>query len=183
MAMIQQDILINAVNKITELGVPYMLTGGVAALFYGKPRMTHDIDVVIEIDRSHIPRITQVFGEGFYVSEEAIREALVYKSMFNVIHVESGIKIDFWIKEDNEYDLQRFSRRQKHTVSGHEMFFSSPEDTILKKLLWYKDSEIDKHLDDARGILQVQNENLDFGYLRKWANSLSVANLLNQLTE
>jgi hypothetical protein len=158
-----------------------MLTGGVAVIFYGKPRMTHDIDVVVEIDQTHIPKIIKLFKKEFYVSEEAINESVMHKSMFNIINLDSGIKIDFWIRNDNEYDIERFNRRQKYMISGNEIFFSSPEDIILKKLLWYKDSQIDKHLDDTFGILQIQNENLDYKYIKKWSTKLSVSNLLNQL--
>jgi hypothetical protein len=143
--------------------------------------MTHDIDVVVEIDQTHIPKIIKLFKKEFYVSEEAINESVMHKSMFNIINLDSGIKIDFWIRNDNEYDIERFNRRQKYMISGNEIFFSSPEDIILKKLLWYKDSQIDKHLDDTFGILQIQNENLDYKYIKKWSTKLSVSNLLNQL--
>ena len=179
--MILEDILINTIKKINKLDIPYMLTGGVAVIFYGKPRMTHDIDVVVEIDQTHIPKIIKLFKKEFYVSEEAINESVMHKSMFNIINLDSGIKIDFWIRNDNEYDIERFNRRQKYMISGNEIFFSSPEDIILKKLLWYKDSQIDKHLDDTFGILQIQNENLDYKYIKKWSTKLSVSNLLNQL--
>jgi len=66
-------------------------------------------------------------------------------------------------------------------IPGTEIFFSSPEDTILKKLLWYKDSQIDKHIDDAFGILQIQNESLDHNYMKKWSTKLSISSLMNQL--
>ncbi|MEW6202821.1 MAG: hypothetical protein AB1546_12650 [bacterium] len=179
--MIQEDVLKKVVNRITSLNIPYMIVGGIGVIFYGKPRMTHDVDVLVDIDPSSADRIKESFKDEFYISEDAIKEAINNRSMFNIVHHESGIKIDFWVLEDNDYDIQRFKRRQKHKVGGIVMFFSSPEDLILKKLLWYKKSEIEKHLDDAYGILRLQHERLDYEYLNKWAEELSVGDIFNDL--
>ena len=178
--MIQEDLLIKVTDKLHQLKIPYMMTGGIAVIFYGKPRLTHDFDLVVTIKPQQIPSLIKAFQDEFFVSQEAIQNALSKQSMFNLIHFDSGIKVDFWMIQDNEFDRERFERRQKHGYGGKKVYFSSPEDIILKKILWFKESEIQKHLEDALGILEVQ-QNLDLNYLRKWANKLGIQDLLKGL--
>ena len=178
--MIQEDLLVRVVDRINELNIPYMITGGIAVIFLGKPRLTHDFDIVVEIKSDQIQTLVETFGRDFYISAESIRDALDHHSMFNMIHFDSGIKVDFWMLRDDEFDKKRFERRQRHTYTGREIIFSSPEDIILKKLLWFKESEIEKHREDALGILEIQL-NLDLDYLKEWAKKLRVVMLLDAL--
>jgi len=178
--MIQEDLLIKVIDRLNQLEISYMMTGGIAVIFFGKPRLTHDFDIVAEIDAKQIPELVHAFENEFYVSQEAIKTALNNRSMFNVIHFDSGIKVDFWLLKDDEFDRKRFERKQKHVYAGRDIFFSSPEDIILKKILWFKESEIQKHLDDAFDVLEIQT-NLDMDYLKEWAEKLSVQTLLDEL--
>jgi hypothetical protein len=157
-----------------------MITGGIAVIFYGRPRLTHDFDLVVTIKPGQISGLMKAFQDEFYVSKEAIRNALDTQGMFNMIHFDSGIKVDFWIIQASEFDGKRFERRQKHSYGGKEICFSSPEDVILIKILWFKESGIQKHLEDAFLILEIQ-QNLDFDYLRIWANKLGIQGLLKGL--
>lgn len=179
-AMIQEELLLKVVDELNKISIPYMVAGGIAVIFYGRPRLTHDFDIIVEISPDQAKKLAESFKEDFHVDEEAIQEALEKGSMFNLIHPDSGIKIDFWLVEDDPYDKKRFERRQKHLYSGQEIFFSSPEDLILKKLQWFTESEIEKHLDDAFGILEVQ-QHLDLDYLKEWAEKLNIHDLLNEL--
>jgi len=179
--MTQQDILIKVIEKIDKLGISYMLTGAIATIFYGRPRTTHDIDIVIKASRRYINPLVHSFRDKFYISPEGIEDAIAHKTMFNVIHEDSGIKIDFWMLQDDDYDRERFGRRQKHTIFGEDFFLSSPEDVIIKKLLWFKDTDLDKHFDDALGVLQIQGSTLDFNYIGLWAKKLSILNLWKKL--
>jgi hypothetical protein len=178
--MIQEDLLIKVTDKLHQLKIPYMMTGGIAVIFYGRPRLTHDFDLVVMLKPEQIPSLIKAFKDEFYISQEAIQNALNTQSMFNLIHFDSGIKVDFWIIQDSEFDRKRFERRKKHGYGGREIYFSSPEDIILKKILWFKESEIQKHLEDAFGILEIQ-QNLDFNYLKKWADRLGIQDLLKGL--
>lgn len=181
--MTQQDIFIKVIVQINNLGFPYMLTGGMVVLFYGKPRTTHDIDIVVEISENNISEIINSFKEEFYVSEEGIKEALSHRTMFNIIHPETGVKIDFWMLKDVEYDKVVFQRRVKKEIFGKEVYISTPEDTIIRKLLWYKESDIDKHFNDALGIFQIQHENLDYDYIDKWTKELKVSDIWEKVKE
>lgn len=137
--MVQEDLLIRVVGRLNQLVIPYMMTGGIAAIFHGKPRLTHDFDVVVEIETEDIPKLINAFKGEFYIDEESIHEAVENRSMFNLIHTDSGIKVNFWLVRDNDFDRKRFERRERHTYSGREIFFSTPEDIILIKLIWYKE--------------------------------------------
>lgn len=178
--MIQEDLLVKVTDKLRQLKIPYMITGGIAVIFFGRPRLTHDFDLVVTIKPEQISGLVRAFQDEFYISQEAVQNALHKQSMFNMVHFDSGIKVDFWIIQANEFDRKRFERRQKHRYRGKEIYFSSPEDVILKKVLWFKESEIQKHLEDALGILEIQ-ENLDLNYLKIWADKLGIQTLLEEL--
>lgn len=179
--MVQEDLLIKVIGKINQLRIPYMITGGIASIFYGKPRLTHDFDIVAEIEEKDIVNLVTIFKGEFYVSSEAIQNAIENRSMFNIIHFDSGIKIDFWLLKDDEFDRKRFERRKQHIYSGRDIFFSTPEDIILKKLVWFKGSEIQKHFDDALSVFEIQKD-LDVDYLTVWAEKLSIQALLDDIS-
>ncbi len=181
--MIQKDFFTRVMDKIAALNIPYMITGGVATIFYGKPRVTHDIDLVVEVKEGLISKIEELFREGFYVSDRAIKNAISHKSMFNIIHPETGIKIDFWILQDTKYDRERFNRRKREKIFQKDVYITAPEDAIIKKLLWYKESDIDKHIDDALGILQIQYGRLDYSYIEKWVKELGVGKNWEKIKE
>ena len=178
--MIQEDLLVKVIDRIRKLNIPYMITGAIAAIFYGKPRLTHDFDIITDIKPEIIPKLIDAFKDEFYISLEAIQKAVDRHNMFNMIQHDSGIKVDFWMLSDNEFDKKRFERRKKHTYIKKDIVFSSPEDIILIKILWFKEFKMQKHLDDALGILEVQ-QSLDLNYLEKWAEKLSIQSLLKEL--
>lgn len=180
LVMIQEDLLVKVIDRLNQVNIPYMITGGIATIFYGRPRLTHDFDIVIDVGPEQIQRLIDTFEEEFYISEEAVREAMDRHSMFNLIHLDSGIKVDFWMLQDDPFDRKRFGRRQRHAYSGREIVFSSPEDVVLKKLLWFKETEVERHLVDALGVLEVQ-QGLDVAYLKEWAERLTIKDLLNEL--
>lgn len=178
--MVQEDLLIKVIDRVNQLNIPYMMTGGIAAIFYGKPRLTHDFDIIVELESEQIQKLVNTFENDFYISIKAIQMAIDNRSMFNLIHFDSGIKVDFWLIKDDEFDKKRFERKQKHIYVGRDIFFSSPEDLILKKILWFEESKIQKHFDDALGVLEIQ-KNLDLDYLKEWAEKLSLQTLLDKL--
>ena len=176
--MTQLDILLLVCEILDRLGIEYMLTGAYAVSFYGRPRTTHDIDLNVAISSGDIKKIYDGFKDLFYVSKEAIEEAVRYQSMFNIICNETIDKIDFWIVKDNEYDKKRFARRIGEKIKGKIVFISSPEDVIITKLNWYMQSNIQKHYDDAFGVFQIQRGRLDLDYLRKWAGRFSFMEMI-----
>jgi hypothetical protein len=181
--MVLEELLKEVIAKFDELNIPYALTGAIGSSYYGQPRTTHDFDLVINLiaGKKQAQKILNSFHQEYYVSEEAIIESVVYKTMFNMIHHETGLKIDCWILKDDDYNQQSFARRKKEKFAGKIMFFLAPEDLILNKLLWYKAGGAERQLSDIRGILAVREGALDLAYIKKWAAKLKVHDILSLL--
>jgi hypothetical protein len=151
-----------------------MISGSVASMFYGKPRMTHDIDLVVDINLDSALSLYREIIDEYYISEEGIKDALANKTMFNIIHNRSGFKIDCWILTDSEFDISRFSRKQKHKVEERDLYFSTPEDTLIIKLMWLKESGHNKHAEDISDLLRLFPGKLDYEYIWKWLDKLGL---------
>lgn len=176
--MTQEEIIKKVIAGMESCGIPYMLTGAMAVNYYGRPRLTHDIDIIVEMKPEKAQETIIAFEDEFYISLNGVLDGIQNRTMFNLIHHQTGLKVDCWILKDDEFDRMRFSRRRKYCLFDREMFISSPEDLILIKLCWYKDSGSEKHLLDVQGIYQLQSEILDEQYLKSWARKLSVEDLL-----
>ncbi len=177
------EVLLQAVNRLDRLDIPYMLSGALATSFYGKPRSTHDIDLLVEIGEADIDRLCEAFKDDFYISKEMMLEALRLRSMFNLIHNETATKVDLWMLEDSPFDRERFSRRTVENLEGSLVHISTPEDLIIVKLDWFKRTDIHKHYEDALGIIQIQRDSLGVGYIRAWCERQSTAGLFDRLLD
>ena len=166
--------LITATNILEQLKIPYMISGSVAVNFYGISRLTHDVDLIVELSPVKIKPLVKSLQNEFYASTEAATEALMHQTMFNAIHHETNLKVDFWIIKRDAYDILRFNRRQKHKLKNQLLNFISPEDLIIVKLSWYKKTNFPKHFEDTVGVIAVQGEKLDSAYLNKWTKEKSV---------
>lgn len=180
----QGQLLKDITSFLQRNKIPYMITGAWSVIFYGRPRASHDIDFVVEIHKKDLDRIIKIFKllpQEFLVQFDQIKDAILKKGMFNVLYLPSVLKLDFWILKDDEFNKSRFSRKRKEKILDQYMYIASPEDTILKKLLWYKDSKIEKHLIDAAFVFQIQKDNLDKQYLYKWAKKHKTTSLFKEL--
>jgi hypothetical protein len=101
------DIVRDVSRKLDQAGIGYMLTGSMAMNYYAQPRMTRDIDVVVAIGPDDVKRMASLFKAEYYLSEESIRESVVRESVFNLIHHESVIKVDFILQKGSEYRQNR----------------------------------------------------------------------------
>ncbi len=180
--MDQRETFRLVVRTLNKLGVDYMITGGFAVSFWGKPRSTHDLDVLIKIQTQKANLIRTFRDLGFYISEEAVEDAIARKFQFNIIHPESDLKVDFWVVGEDERHNTEFERKLKEKVlDNDEVYMISPEDLILIKLEWYKQSGSSRHLEDAEGIYEIQKGNLDVDYLRSRAIKFDLGDLLLDL--
>ena len=162
-----------------------MLTGSLASSLHGEPRSTHDIDVVVQLREQDIPQLLAEFsGERFYVSETAVREALAHQTMFNVLDIQQGDKIDFWMLSSDPYNQRAFLRRYVEIIEELQIPVSTPEDTILSKLRW---SELsggsEKQFTDALRVYEVQYGKLDLDYLNEWSGKLGVSDLMQKIQD
>ena len=174
--MSQQELLKRVIQVLNRAEIQYMITGSVASSLQGEPRSTHDIDMVIAIRRSLVKKLVEDFPPpDFYLNEDSILEAINKQSMFNLIDITSGDKIDFWILTDEAFDRSRFSRKINENFMSIKMQVSTPEDTILAKLRWAKLSGgSEKQFTDALRVYEVQYGKLDINYLNRWAKKLGV---------
>jgi hypothetical protein len=169
-------------ERLESAGINYMITGSWAMTAYAVPRMTRDIDLVIECGPEDADRIGRLFESDCYVDTESVREAITRKSMFNIIHNRWIIKADFIIRKDHPYRETEFSRRRQLQLEGTTLFITSPEDLILSKLIWSRESDSDVQKQDTHRIVKSVSD-LDWTYLRKWAKNLDLEDLLGEVTE
>ena len=183
--MSQQELLRRVIQALDDAGIEYMVTGSVASSLQGEPRSTHDIDLVAAMERAAAGKLAKAFPPpDFHLDEESIVDAINNQSMFNLIDVTTGDKVDFWILTNAPFDRSRFSRKYVEEVMGMRIAVSSPEDTILAKLRWAKLSGgSEKQFTDALRVYEVQFETLGMDYLQSWAKKLGVDPLLQKLQE
>jgi hypothetical protein len=175
------EVLKTVARRLAEAAISYMITGSIAANFYTAPRMTRDIDIVVELLERDIGRFIALFEKDYYLEPETVRKAVKNRGMFNLIHEEYIIKIDFVVHKDTPYRRREFSRRKKVAVDDQDLYVVSPEDLILSKLVWAKDSKSEVQLTDVRNLLQSVR-GLNRRYLARWAKELGVETLYREVT-
>lgn len=168
------------VSRLSSAGIPHMMTGSMAMSIYAIPRMTRDVDFVVECGPDDAQRITGLFAEDCYVDEASVRRAVAERSAFNIIHDEWVTKADFIVLKDEEYRRIEFRRRQSVEIGGLEVSVVRPEDLILSKLVWSGEGASELQLRDAESICASVSD-LDWDYLRTWAGTLGVAELLERV--
>lgn len=142
-----------------------------------------DIDVVVDADEESLCRFARSLGPGYYVSEEAIRQAVRFRSVFNIIDERSGYKADLIVRKDRAFSRTEFQRRRRVRILGHGLDIASAEDVILAKLEWSKSGESERQWNDALQVARTQREHLDVAYLDKWAAELGVSELWGRLKD
>jgi hypothetical protein len=169
------EILPRLVGALDAAAVPYMLTGSLASSLHGTPRSTQDIDIVIAPDEAGLERLLASFPDDrYYVSRDSARSAFRHSSLFNVIDLESGWKVDFIFRKPREFSHIEFGRRIPTNVKGVAISVATPEDVILAKLEWAKRSGSERQIEDAAGILRTQAGALDSAYLERWVETLEL---------
>lgn len=169
----QLEFVKEIAHRLDSAEIPYMLTGSLAMAVYAVPRMTRDIDVVVEITPKDAKRFVQLFSEDCYVDEDAVRDAISSRTMFNVIHNRWIIKADFIVRKDDPYRQEEFARRSHIEVAGTRVAIVAPEDLILSKLVWAKQSQSELQQRDVVQLIQSVMD-LDWQYLERWAVTLGV---------
>jgi hypothetical protein len=172
----QFDLLRYVVGVIEALGLRYFITGSTATIFYGEPRFTNDIDVVLDLPEQRVAEFCQRFpDEQFYVSLIAAQDAVRRRGQFNIIHPDSGLKLDVIVPEPSAFNESRFARsRRVHPGSDFEAWFASPEDAIIKKLEYYRDGGSEKHLRDIASVIKTSSATIDTVYISHWAHKMGL---------
>ena len=177
--MVPSELLEYVVAVFERVGIPYLVTGSVAAMAYGEPRLTIDIDIVAGITEDQIPPLVAAFpAEDYYISADMIREAVRHLAQFNIIHPASGLKVDVILRRDTPFDRSRFGRaRRIHPAPSYEANFAAPEDIIIKKMEYYSAGGSEKHLRDITGMLLSSPDEIDREYIERWAATLGLSEI------
>ncbi len=185
----QETELLAAIGRIVTaleaLQVEYFIGGSVASSLFGEPRLTIDADLIAKLVARHAEPLVQKLAGEFYAEASAILSAIQNQSSFNLIHLETMAKVDVFVRWRDPFAQSQFARRQQKSIGKTpplNLFFSSPEDTVLAKLEWYQKGGCisDRQWRDLLGVLKVQAGALDRAYLDDWANELNVADLLKR---
>lgn len=162
---------------LEKAGVPFMVTGSVAAAFHGAPRATLDIDFVIDATEGQLRRVVADFLQsGLYASEEAALEARRLEGMFNVVDAASSWKVDLIIRKSRAFSRVEFERRLPFVFESIALAVASLEDVILSKLEWSRLGGSTRQLEDVAALLSLRSSDIDRAYLEHWVRELEVGN-------
>ncbi|HZK81009.1 MAG TPA: hypothetical protein VFC46_08080 [Humisphaera sp.] len=176
------EFLTKIVALLNRAGIPHMLAGSVACIAYSGPRNTYDVDIVIHPTLPQLDALLALLKpDEFYVSAQAAVEAFSTKTMFNVIDLETGWKADLVLLRPRPFSVEEFGRRIPATIWGVDLPIVTPEDSIISKMEWRKDSRSERQYEDALRIAQSVWDVLDIIYLRQWAAVLGISDDLEQL--
>ncbi|MBI3073887.1 MAG: hypothetical protein HYY84_17405 [Deltaproteobacteria bacterium] len=166
-------VFTTVLRALESAGIDYMVVGSVASIIYGEPRMTRDMDVVIEVASRLAPEFHDLFPESEYYCPpvEVLAAEFASRGQFNLLHHESGLKIDIVLRKNTAHAREEFRRRTTVSIGENiEITVATPEDVIIKKLDFYREGGSEKHITDIRGILA--NTAVDREYLRSWITRL-----------
>ncbi len=187
--MTSPDILLALkllIKTFNELSISYYIGGSLASSLYGMPRTTLDADIVANIRLNHITALKSKLKREYYVDEDMIKNAIKSSSSFNLIHLETAIKIDTFVYKDDPFQQNAIKRRVEDILiendQSSKFFFASPEDIIINKLNWYQmgDRISERQWLDVIGVIKIQKNSLDKKYLKKWAVKLNLIELLKK---
>ena len=177
------DVTIFVAGIFDRLGIAYLVGGSLASSLHGIPRATQDVDVVAAIRPDDVRGLVAALQETFYLDEDTIRRAVRERSSFNIVHLETLLKVDVFVARQDNVSEQQMQRRQTFTIdpeARRELVVASPEDVVAQKLYWYRlgDEVSERQWSDAVGVLKVRSGRLDMDYLRRTARLLGVGDLL-----
>ena len=172
-----RGLLERLVQLLDSSGVPFMIAGSFASTAHGLPRTTQDLDVVIDPPSPQAldALVGSMSADEYYVDVDAARDALRRRSMFNVIDHASGWKVDFIIRKNRAFSRDEFARRMQLTLLDVPVFVASPEDTIVAKVEWSRQSGgSERQRRDVAGIVATMGEQLDREYIDRWIRQLAL---------
>jgi hypothetical protein len=156
--------------------IPHMVVGSFASTAHGEPRTTRDLDLVIDPRPDQLNELLAALdAEHYYVDSDVAHDALRHRSMFNIIEIATGWKLDLVIRKARPFSIEEMQRRTITKILGMDVPIATAEDTIIAKLEWSKLGASDRQLKDIAGILRVRGADLDFEYIERWVTELGLA--------
>lgn len=176
----QLAVLKIVAERLQQANIVYMSSGSTALNYYAQPRLTRDIDVVVALTLDDAERVTHLFAEDFYIDTEAVRQAITQRGMFNIIHYEHVMKVDFIVQKETPYRHEEFGRRVAIAIDDVPMWVVTAEDVLLSKLAWAAERRSERHLQDVRNLLRSV-ASLDWPYIEHWAAVLRLDERLREV--
>ncbi len=172
-------------DMLDSLGIAYAIGGSLASSVYGTSRFTEDADITVQPFSRVADRFYQTVKEEFYISEQAMYQALNSFGSFNIIHFETAFKIDIFVPRPDEFEQRLLARSTEVKLSDssrRNLRVVSAEDIVLLKLRWFHEGggTSQRQWDDVLGVLRIRRASLDFGYLTESARKLGLAELLDR---
>lgn len=180
--MLEHDLLV-FIRKLNQLAAPYMVTGSWATTLYGKPRMTHDVDIIIHLEPADLERLPALFPlEEFYCPPPEIlrKEVRRPRGQFNIIHHASGSKADLYPRKSDPLDAWGFQNRRSFQIAGETVVVAPPEYIILGKLEFFRQGGSEKHLRDIQAMLAVSSDLIRFPELERMISEKGLAEAWEQ---
>ncbi len=165
------DLLQRVCKSLDKHNIPYMISGSIALNIYTIPRMTRDIDIVVELTENRVEEFTALFPDSYF-NENVIQNEIKRQGMFNIIDHKTGFKIDFIIRKETEYFKQAFENRQLINELDTDLWVISLDDLIIAKIIWIQDYQSEKQIMDIENLLI--NPDINMEYIRKWCNKMSL---------
>jgi hypothetical protein len=176
--MPEADLFLLFVRPINRARIRYMIGGSVAVIFYGEPRLTHDVDLIAFLSAEEISRLGEIFPSSeFYVPPTevmAIEANREQRGSFNIIHSASGFKADIYLTGRDPLNAWGFRGRRAATFEGEQIMLAPPEYVIVRKLEFFREGGSEKHIRDIRSMLRMSNEQIDRGALTEWIDRLGL---------
>jgi predicted nucleotidyltransferase len=169
------EILKDVTGKLSANNIAYMLSGSTAMNYYVQPRMTRDIDIIVEINEPE--KFFDLFKEDYYVNLNSIKSAIKEEQSFNIIHNDELVKVDFIVRKNSEYRKIEFERRNKIKFDDYVIYIVSIEDLIISKVIWAQDSNSEMQNRDIDILLK---EKVDLDYIGKWAAKLNITDYIKR---
>jgi hypothetical protein len=168
---IQTAIVRDVSQKLDAAQIQYMLTGSMALSFYTQPRMTRDLDFVVDFESGDEFGIKRMFAQDYFVDDESARNAIARRSMFNIVHQKTLFKVGFMVRKKTQFGHSEFCRRQRFEIDSVSISVISKEDLVVSKLDWAKESLSDYQIRDVKNLLAT---GCDMDYVKKWVASLGL---------
>jgi hypothetical protein len=178
-------VALRVARALESVGIPYFLGGSLASSAQGEPRATNDVDMVIDASPLQVAALAKALGPDFEVDVEALADAVRRRGSWNIYFLPFIVKVDLFQRATGEFDQSEFERRRPFDVGeGQRLFIKSPEDSVLRKLLWYRQGgKWRRTSGESRGVLRVNATDLDRRYLEEWAARLGIESLLRRAVD
>ena len=179
------EVALTVAAALEQCGIPYLVGGSIASSLHGELRSTNDVDFVVDLRFEHVAPLLMALGQHFYVTEEAMNEAIRFGTSFNAIHLPTGVKVDVFVAGQDAFNADRLAARQRVLVRVDppgELFVDIAEYSVLRKLEWYRrgGQVSDRQWRDVVGVLHAKQGQLDEARMDRWADRLGVTDLLER---